>query len=274
MDDKPFLELNLLDIHEPTLEQFEKLSKSVFSPDAMYTAAREVRWTTEIKAKFAEQLKKPNDEFVKFFAHEHHVKKNFTATVLAQFSDITRRALNEFIEERIQGRLKTAQAIETYTPPSAPEPSSNGATTLGKKASEARRKPEEPQPQEVVVQQDDNHDGADGSEASPEELEGFEVVKSLLKGVDLNRVIARPNKSYFAVIWDNNRKPICRLYVRQGKKHLGLFDGKTRNKLNQMAETKVALDGGIADIKKHADKIGAAVGVYVAEAGPVKVLAK
>lgn len=60
-----------------------------------------------------------------------------------------------------------------------------------------------------------------------EELEGFMIVKAILREViDVERVQYRDAKSYFAILFDdNNRKPICRLYFNSPTvKYIVSFD--------------------------------------------------
>ena len=68
MDSRPFLEFDLLDIQEPLIPELKKLTKSHFDLNKLVSAAAELKYTTEIKQILANQLVKPSDDFVKFFA--------------------------------------------------------------------------------------------------------------------------------------------------------------------------------------------------------------
>jgi hypothetical protein len=60
-----------------------------------------------------------------------------------------------------------------------------------------------------------------------EELNAFYILKSILRTkIASNRIFYRDFQNYFSVILDdNNRKPICRVYLNnQFKKFIGLFD--------------------------------------------------
>ncbi len=71
-----------------------------------------------------------------------------------------------------------------------------------------------------------------------------------------DRIAHRDQKSYFAVLLDdNNRKPIARLWFNGKKqKYLGLFD-------EDKVETKHAIDG-MDGIYEHAEAIRATVRHY------------
>ena len=57
MDSKPFLEINMLDVQAPLVDELKKLSKSTFDLDTMLTTASELKYTREIRLLMEEQLK-------------------------------------------------------------------------------------------------------------------------------------------------------------------------------------------------------------------------
>ena len=76
-------------------------------------------------------------------------------------------------------------------------------------------------------------------ETTLEELEGFHIVKSIVRSVVASgRVVMRDTQTYCGVLLDdNNRKPICRLFFNQGRKCIGLFDAEkncTRHPLDSL----------------------------------------
>lgn len=90
-----------------------------------------------------------------------------------------------------------------------------------------------------------------------EELEGYYIVKSILRDVvDVRRVVHRDQKSYFGILLDdNNRKPLLRLHFNaQKQKYIGLFD-EERN------ETRLPITDA-DDIYAHADRIRATAPRY------------
>jgi len=89
-----------------------------------------------------------------------------------------------------------------------------------------------------------------------EEIEGFHIVKSILREViDPRRVFMRDSQSYCAVLMDdNNRKPICRLHFNNSAKlALGLFNGKD--------EERVPL-ADVDGIYNYADRLKAIAATY------------
>ena len=84
MDSKPFFEINVLDLNDSQIEELKKFTKSSFNLDNILTTASELKYTKEIKRILSEQLSKPSDEFVKFFAKQVYsglITKNVKGTI-------------------------------------------------------------------------------------------------------------------------------------------------------------------------------------------------
>jgi hypothetical protein len=86
-------------------------------------------------------------------------------------------------------------------------------------------------------------------ETTEEEMEGFYIVKSILRDiVDPARIAHRDTRSYFGVLLDdNNRKPIVRLHFNRAQKYIGVFDEKKKEERIPIAS--------IDEIYQHADRI-------------------
>jgi len=224
MDKKPFLEVMLTDIRETQIPALKRFTKSAFDIEGMLTTASELRYTKAIKQLFEQQLTEPSEDFVKFFISETYPGRA-TKTIKEQFERLTRKALNEYIRERLNDRLKSA--LEGGPP-----------------AVEVLEEPET----------DDGTD--DGIETTPEEHEGFSIIRAILAlDVDPERVTMRDTKSYCGVLLDdNNRKPICRLRFNHAQKYLGVFDAEKK-------ETRIPI-GKVSDIYQHGDAIRATLALY------------
>ena len=62
MDPKPFFEFNMLDFTEPQVEELKRFSKAAFDMTENVDAARELKYTTEIKRVLADELACPSDD--------------------------------------------------------------------------------------------------------------------------------------------------------------------------------------------------------------------
>ena len=87
---------------------------------------------------------------------------------------------------------------------------------------------------ETTSPDNDNDSGKDdGINTTLDEMEAFYIVKAILaQKIPVNRIVHRDTKSYFGILLDdNNRKPICRLYLEGNKKSLVTFgEGKKEQK--------------------------------------------
>lgn len=202
MDEKPFLELDLLDIDEYSVPELVKLTKSAFDVDSIINAAGELKYVSQIKKVLAAQVSKPDDDFVKVFASRVY-DGVITQKVRDQFHELTRKAVVQFLNDQINDRLKSAMS-GAIQPALASLPSVPVGT-------------------DPVDPRDESDDKV---LTTLEELEGYHIVRALVRSVvDAKRIVQRDTQSYFGILLDdNNRKPICRLHFNRSQKYLGIFD--------------------------------------------------
>ena len=197
MDERPFLEFSLLEPEEMLVQELKKLSKPAFNIDRLLSAAHELKYTKALKAYLAAQWSAPEEGFVKFLTKRVY-EGPFTQSVREQFAGIVRRAMHQFVNERISDRLNAALRDEDGT--DTPVPDVEIETT------------------QIVP--------GDGIETTEEEMEAFFIIRAILREtVDIARVAHRDKKTYFGILLDdNNRKPICRLHFNTRQKYISIFD--------------------------------------------------
>jgi hypothetical protein len=225
MDEKPFLEIDMLELDDVSIHELKKLTKQNFNIDDIMASAGELKYTRQIKKLINEHIEKPSDEFVKLFASKVY-DGMLTPAKRAQFSDLTRRSFKQLINEKINDRLKAIMSGDTDT---SEEESPEGVSN-----------------ENLVV-------------TTADELEGFYIVKSLLRDiVDTNRIIHRDTQSYMGILLDNNnRKPLARLYFNRAQKYLGIFDENRQ-------EERVAIQN-LDEIYQHAEKMRRVFAFYESE---------
>ena len=233
MDDKPFFEFNLGNFQDRHVEQLKKFTKSAFRVEDILTTASELKYTAAITRLIAKEFDQPSEAFVRYFTTQVYTGR-MTQVVRDQFTDITKRALQRFLNDRINDLLTSAMQ-------STPGPSSSAPAPTAETKAE-----EEADPKKQVV-------------TTAEEMEGFFAVKSVLRGVvDVKRVRMRDTKSYCGILLDdNNRMPVCRLYLDRGQKFIGLFDEARNEKRVPIKE--------VDDIYQHGEALVARVKLYLAE---------
>lgn len=232
MDEKPFLELDLLDIDEYSVPELIKLTKSAFDVDSIINAAGELKYVSQLKKLIGTQVSKPEDDFVKFFASRVY-EGVITQKVREQFYELTRKALAQFLNDQINDRLKSAMS-GVIQPSLASIPVTNSAKADAQ----------------------DRDETEDKILTTLEELEGYHIVRAVVRSVvDAKRIVQRDTQSYFGVLLDdNNRKPICRLHFNRSQKYLGIFD-------EEKNETRHAISS-IDEIYGYADQLKKTVGYY------------
>jgi len=199
MDEKPFLEFNIEEIKDGQIEQLKEFHKSYFNIDSIYQSASELKYINEIRQLVQEEFQEPNDEFVRYFVKQVYPSV-VTAKILDAFRPLVKRTITNIINDTLNVRLKSAIVKEE-----API-----------KDEEANAQSQSVSEKEIIT--------------TDEEIEGFYIVRSILRQkLPTTRITHRDALSYFAIFLDdNNRKPICRLYLNStNKKYIGTFsEGK------------------------------------------------
>ena len=232
MDTKPFLELNMLDIKEPVVEEVKKFSKSTFDLNSILDTARELKYMREIRKLIEEQMNDPSEEFVKFFASKVYSGR-LTQSVTDQFTQITKKTFKQFINDKINDRLNIALASEAVpTIPTSQE--------------------KQPEADTTVIDEED-------LKPTEEELNGYYIIKSLLRtNIDPSRIHIRKAVNYCGVLLDDSiRKRIARMYLDPGHMYIGIFD-------EQKHETMSPIET-IDDIYKYEGKLKAIASFYDAQ---------
>ncbi len=225
MDGRPFLELDLLDLREHHVNEVKRLAKGSFDLNRMLSAASELKYLRELHRVLAEQFENPDPELVRFLYLQVNPEGRFIASVREQFSELVPKAFQQFISERVSGRLRTALAQEDVV------------TGRKQDDSASEENAEESEPRDS------------GVETTADEVEAYHIVKAIVREVVApERIVHRDTKSYMGILLDdNNRKPICRLHFNTSQYYLGTFDaGKN--------ETRHTIDS-LNDIYQHADQL-------------------
>ena len=186
MDEKPFLEINILDLKEAQIEELKRFHKSYFDLESILSSASELKYMGELKSVILSEFASPTPEFVKYLGKQVY-DGSFTPKVLEQFTILVKKSISAHITDLISDRLKAAI-----------------------------KKEETEQTEEVSDPGEDQQleEKKDGIITTEEELQGFYIIKAILRNtISADRITYRDAKSYFSVLLDNNnRKLICRLY--------------------------------------------------------------
>lgn len=236
MDERPFLEFDLLHVSEEKVEELKRLRKASFDLDDMLSAAHDLKYRKALLDYLQDQWDGPDEEFVKFMTGQVYDGR-ITKNVREQFKDIVRDALRQFVTDKVKGRISSALLDDdTSAVPSQP--------------SEDEPDDDAPSDEEGVIERDGD------VVTTEEEMEGFRIVRAIMREVvDVDRIAHRDVKSYFGILLDdNNRQPICRLRFNTSQKYLGIFD-EDKN------EDRIPIDT-LEDVYDYAEALKRTVSFY------------
>lgn len=211
MDEKPFFEINLLDLKDSHIEKLKEFSRDRYCTSTILSYAKEMKCVNAFRALIGEMAQNPSEEFAKLFIKQVY-DKPITKNAISDYTPLLVRAFQQYVNDNVNDRLK--QAI-------TPDIPSVDATAKEEVVVEV----EQPEARKIVT--------------TDEELQGYYIVCAVLGSeVDLERVVMRDAQSYCAILFDdNNRKPICRLHFNGSKKYVETFDAEkvgTKHPINTL----------------------------------------
>jgi len=105
MDDRPFLEFNLLDIKDNLIPEIKKFERANYDHDNILNSAAELKYTNEMKKILYEEMSNPSDEFIRFMLKDIYPGIK-TQNVIDKFRDITQKAFKQFVNDTLNERFK------------------------------------------------------------------------------------------------------------------------------------------------------------------------
>ena len=221
IDNKPFFELDLLNIKEQQISELKKFHKTNFDIDKIFSTANELKYLNEIKSILNKEVEEPSEAFVRFFTSQvYHGKA--TAKVIEQFKVIIKKSINQWLSDKVSNRLKSALEKETES-------------ETDQEAAHDKNESVESDKESKI-------------ETTQEEIDGYTIVKSILreKG-DISKILYKDNQNYFAVYYEKQTQPICRLHFNRAQKYLGVIDDSKK-------EERLPIES-LDDIFLHGEKL-------------------
>lgn len=197
MDEKPFFTINIEDLKDSSIKILEKFTKKDYNLEEILDSAEALKYIKAIRKEFEKEIENPSDELVRLLV-SRFFEKSITANRMVPFKEYTKKALTTSINESISFRLKSALSINE----------------------QIEKQDNDVKPAQPV---DENTDSK--IVTTEEELEGFQIVKAILREkIPSSRIAYRDTLSYFGILLDdNNRKPICRLHFNTTNKYIEIF---------------------------------------------------
>ena len=241
MDTTPFLEIDIIKLDSREVNALNHFAKHSFDIDEARSAASNMKHIQGMKVYLAQSYSLPDADFVRLLTRKVF-SGSITQSRFEHFEGLVRLAFQGFVNDRINNTLQRASDIANTV---------NDSTALT---------PTEEVEPSMVEEEDELPDAGKSIITTVEEIEAYELVKTILINiVDTERIAIRDTKSYCGVLLDdNNRKPICRLRFNAASvKYVGLFDEERK-------ETRYLIDS-ISDIFVYADQIRLIVERYMRE---------
>lgn len=209
MDEKPFISFDITNIKEQIANEVKKFHKSYFNIETIINTASELKYTNAIKSILTNEIKSPSENFVKFFVSQVY-QGRATASVLEQFTGIVHKSVNQLINDMINDRLQSALDQNTK----------NNTQSNVTPETENTENKEQTKESKIIT--------------TNEELESFLIIKSIIrKKIDVERIFYRDFQNFFSILLDDSiRQTVCRLYLDNNKKQIGLFENKKENKFD------------------------------------------
>lgn len=199
MDEKPFAEVNLLNLRHAPLSQLKHVTKPGFNLDALLGIAEELKYIKGVKDEIRQELTDPSDWLVKEMAQRVHSARRISPQILDSFRPIVARAIQSYIADRINETLD--KAIKTV---------------------EIKEHNHESAEQDTVEVENSND-----IITTQEETEALYIVRAICANlVDSDRIIEKDTKTYCNITLDGQaRRSFLRLYFNfVKKKKIAIFD--------------------------------------------------
>lgn len=217
MDLVPFLEINMENPKDSSINELKKFCKENFDKEKIFSTAEELKYSSLIKGLLSSEYENPSDDFVRFILnHIYDGQKN--QRVIEKFTPVIKKAFSSFINEIVNNKISSALSKDEETT----------------KDSEKEDILEEPVSKIVTTE---------------EEIEAFYIIRGMLAEViPVEDVVHRDTESYFGILYkDNNRKPICRINLDTKNKQILIPDE------NKKFE-RIYIDS-LNDLYKHKKKL-------------------
>ena len=234
MDEKPFLDIDMLNLTRKDIKELEKFKKVNFDIDEVVSRADNLKYRNLIKKTLLSEFEEPSEDFIKAIGQQIYDGR-LTPNIKERFGNIISIAINEIINERINKTLADAVASNEE------EQEDNNA---------------------VEAEEENNEDGVVTTEL---ERDAYFVIKSIASEItEVNRVAMRDRKHYCNILFDDNQRfPIIRLHFNNPD-HLRVefYDNITLTKNGGKLGEKIDIEQ-VSDLYNHKERVLKVINEYL-----------
>lgn len=227
MDEKPFLEINILEIKDNSIYELKRFQKDCFNEKEIFNIASELKYSNEIKKKILYQFTDPDDEFCNYILSQIYLGKK-TQSAINKFKPIIKKTLNYLITELINEKINNVFLTDIQEKNDGFIFSQDG---------------------KIITTKD--------------EIDAFYIVQKILYGFCKEEdVTFKDTESYFNVLYKGNtRKWICRFVFTNNTKFI-IFPVLSEEYSNKKKEIEKIEILNLTDITNYTDKLVTIVKKY------------
>lgn len=233
MDEKPFLDIDMLNLTKKDIKELEKFKKVNFDIDEVVSRADNLKYRNLIKKALISEFEEPSEDFIKAIGQQVY-EGRLTPNIKERFGNLITISIAEIINERVNKTLNDAVASN-------------------------EEEQEDNVEEEIIVDED-------GIVTTELEKEAYFIVKSIASEiVDVNRIAMRDRKHYCNILFDDNQRfPIVRLYFNN-KNHLRVefYDEITLTRNGGKIGDKVDIEQ-VSDLYVHKERVLNIINEYLA----------
>ena len=240
MDTTPFLTVNLLDENGVNYSSLRHFAKATFDAEEACEAAANMRYIDGMQSFLEQAYIDPPEELVRLMAKQVY-QGPITPMRREKFTHLSKVAFQGFINNRVSGTLRKASDI---------------ANSIAQEENQQFEN-------EALDQQDQDTDQEKGIITTTEEIEAYEIIRTMLENtINPERIHIRDTRSYCGILLDNtNTKPICRLQLSANStKHIMVMSNENDERGRRIG-TRYNINN-VNDIAKYEDELRTAVLQY------------
>lgn len=188
MDEKPFLEINMLELKDAQIPELKKFHKESFDLNQIIDTAAELKYIGLMRHVIKEEFINPSDEFVRLILGNGVYDGVKTQNVIDKYKPILKKSLINYINDLVNEKIQTALNNDDKE-----EMIISKVTDIG-----------EDEIEEAEINKIHTTD---------DELESYYIVKSILREtINPTRLFYKDTQSYFGILIDNKvTRWLCRI---------------------------------------------------------------
>lgn len=208
MDEKPFLEINMLDLKDAQIPELKKFHKDSFDLNQIIDTASELKYMGLMRNVLKEEFSNPSDDFLRYVLSCGVYDGVKTQNVVDRYKPILKKSLSSYINDLVNEKIQTALKNDD---------SESLKPTEIVASNEAEIEPLDQDINKIIT--------------TEEELESFYIIKSILREtIDNSRLGHKDTLSYFGILIDNKvTRWLCRIYLKESTKYIIIPDETKEN---------------------------------------------